>query len=185
MKEHQQVAEGDSGTKPSQDAVAREAYAIYLKQDQPKGHDVENWLEAETKLGAKHKMPHAGPEHHAQGVLSWIGILLSTGKWIAVDSPSSSKSETTFLATNIVLWLSPVAPSKVLEAARALVPVLERGGLPAVVLSSGWGPQPDAAPPELIRVVIFKKGPRMTVTGNRITFDSSPTALFFGNGPPR
>ena len=89
------------------------------------------------------------------------------------------------MATNIVLWVSPTAPEVVLEAARALVPAMERGGLPAVVLQSGWGPQTDVAPPELIRVVIFKKGPRMTVTGNMITFEGLPTTQFFGNGPPR
>ena len=118
------------------------------------------------------------------GVLSWIGILLGTAKWKAEATPPSIRSELTFQATNIVLWLSPTAANRVLEAARALVPVLEHGGLPAVVLKSGWGPEPDAAQPELIRVVIFRKGPRMTVTGNMITFEGLPTRLFFGSGPP-
>ena len=117
-------------------------------------------------------------------VLSWIGLLLGTAEWRPEVAPSSFRSKLAFQATNIVLWVSPTAPNLVIEAARALVPALEHGGLPAVVLQSGWGPQPDAAPPELIRVVIFKKGPRMTVTGNRVTFEGSPMRLFFGDGPP-
>ena len=117
-------------------------------------------------------------------VLSWISILLGTADWRLEVAPSSPRSELTFQATNIVLWISPTAPNVVIEAARALVPALEHGGLPAVVLQSGWGQEPDAAPPELIRVVLFKKGPRMTVTGNVITFEGLPTRLFFGSGPP-
>jgi hypothetical protein len=117
-------------------------------------------------------------------ILSWISLLLGTAKWKLEAAPSSSRSELTFQATNIVLWVSPTAPNRVLEAARTLVPALERGGLPAVVLQSGWGPEPDAAPPELIRTVIFKKGPRMTVTGNMITFEGSASRMFFGSGRP-
>src|SRR5271157_1636483 len=118
-------------------------------------------------------------------VLSWVGILLGTANWRLETAPVSSiGSELKFQATNIVLWLSPTAPSRVIEAARALVPALEHGGLPAVVLQSGWGPEPDAASPDLIRVVIFKKGPRMTVTGNTVTFEGLPTQLLFGSGPP-
>jgi hypothetical protein len=117
-------------------------------------------------------------------VLSWIGMLLGTAEWRLEASPPSARSELTFQATNIVLWVSPTAPNVVIEAARALVPALEQGGLPTVVLQSGWGPKPDAAPPDLIRVVIFKKGPRMTVTGNMITFEGLPTELLFGDGPP-
>jgi hypothetical protein len=123
----------------------------------------------------------ADPER--SGVVSWIAILLGTATWELETARSSS--ELVFQATNIVLWVSPTAPNGVLEAARALVPALERGGLPAVVLQSAWGPQPDGAPPELIRVVIFKRGPRMTVTGNMVTFEGSPTQHFFGPGPPR
>lgn len=117
-------------------------------------------------------------------VLSWLGMLLGRAGWSLEASQASSPSELTLQATNIVLWVSPTAPAKVLEAARNLVQLLETAKLPAVVLQSGWGPKPDAAPPELIRVVIFKKGPRMVVTGNRITFEGSPTQFFFGDGPP-
>ena len=37
-------------SKPTQDEVARKAYAIYLKGGRPQGHDVRNWLEAERKM---------------------------------------------------------------------------------------------------------------------------------------
>jgi hypothetical protein len=123
-------------------------------------------------------------EPERSSVVSWIVILLGTANWKLEAALPSPRSELTFQATNIVLWVSPTAPNTVLEVARALVPVMERGGLPTVVLQSGWGPQPDVAPPELIRVVIFKRGPRMTVTGNMITFEGSPTQIFFGAGPP-
>jgi Cu2+-exporting ATPase len=63
MKEHTTKAEPE--TKPGQDEVAKKAYAIYLEEGRPQGHAVQNRLEAETKLGADHKTPHAGPDHHA------------------------------------------------------------------------------------------------------------------------
>jgi hypothetical protein len=117
-------------------------------------------------------------------VISWLVILLGEAKWKIEPAPESPTSELSFGATNIVLWVSPTAPKSVLDAARELIPTLDRAGLSAVVLQSGWGPKPEVAPPELIRVVIFKKGPRMTVTGNMITFEGSPSRLLFGDGPP-
>jgi hypothetical protein len=119
-------------------------------------------------------------------VLSWLGALLGAAKWGIETAPVSSIGpETRFMATNVVLWLSPTAPKKVSDAAHVLVSVLEDAGLESAVLQSGWGPQPDAAPPELIRVVIFKKGPRMVVTGNTTTFEASPTnTILFEQGPP-
>jgi hypothetical protein len=115
-------------------------------------------------------------------VLSWIVLLLGEAHWSAEPAPTAS--ELTFEATNIVLWLSPAAPDRVLEAAQAVIPIMERAGLPAVFIQSQWGPQPNVHPPELIRVVIFKKGPRMRVTGNMVTFEGLPTQLLFGPGPP-
>lgn len=118
-------------------------------------------------------------------VVSWVVVLLSDAKWKFEAAPNTGVRETSFQATNLVVWVSPSASANTMDAARALVPILESAGLSAVVLQSGWGPQPDAAPSELIRVVIFKKGPRMTVTGNLITFEGLPTRLFFGSGPPK
>ena len=38
---------------------------IHLEAGRPRGHAGQNRREVETKLGAEHKMPHAGPEHNA------------------------------------------------------------------------------------------------------------------------
>ncbi len=112
-------------------------------------------------------------------------MLLGEAGWKMESAPSHPFSELSFPATNIILWVSPTAPTKVLDAAHALISPLEKAGLPAIVLQSSWGPEPDSAPPELIRVVIFKKGPHMTVKGNAITWEGRPNSLFFGNGPPK
>ena len=56
MTEHEHPPKNTLGQKPAQDEVAKKAYAIYLKEGRPQGRDVQNWLEAESK------MPHAGPE---------------------------------------------------------------------------------------------------------------------------
>ena len=118
-------------------------------------------------------------------MLSWITVLLGTAGWKMEPAPSRPQSELSFPATNIVLWVSPTAPIKVLDAAHALISPLEKADLSAVVLQSAWGPQPDSAPPELIRVVIFRKGPRMTVNGNAISWEDRPNSLLFGTGPPK
>src|ERR1039458_6412423 len=65
MKEHDHTTKTEPDTKLGQDEVAKKAYAIYLEEGRPQGHAVQNWLDAETKLGADHKTPHAGPDHHA------------------------------------------------------------------------------------------------------------------------
>lgn len=118
------------------------------------------------------------------GVLSWISVLLGAAEWKMESAHASARPEIELSATNIVLWISPAAPENVVKATHALVPVLEHAGLDATAFQSAWGPPPDAAPPELMRVVIFKKGPRMVVTGNKITFEDLPTEMLFGPGPP-
>jgi len=82
MKEHEHATKDEPETKPAQDEVAKKAYAIYLKEGRPQGRDVENWLEAETKLEAEAKMPHAGPDHHAHMAADfrkrfWISLVLT------------------------------------------------------------------------------------------------------------
>jgi len=39
----------NSETEPVRDEVAKRAYALYLKEGRPSGHDVQNWLEAEAQ----------------------------------------------------------------------------------------------------------------------------------------
>ena len=65
MKEHEHATQHESETKPAQDEVAKKAHALYVEEGRPHGHAVQNWLAAETKLGAEHKPSHAGPDHHA------------------------------------------------------------------------------------------------------------------------
>ena len=82
MKEHEHATNDKPETKPAQDEVAKKAYDIYLKEGRPQGHDVQNWLAAETKLKAETKMPHAGPEHHAHMAADfrkrfWISLVLT------------------------------------------------------------------------------------------------------------
>ena len=64
MKEHEHATQHESETKPAQDEVAKKAYTLYVEEGRPQGHAVQNWLAAETKLGAEHKPPPVGPEHH-------------------------------------------------------------------------------------------------------------------------
>ena len=35
---------------PTQDEVAKKAYALYEKEGRPQGHDKQNWLEAEAQM---------------------------------------------------------------------------------------------------------------------------------------
>jgi hypothetical protein len=49
----------DPESKPTHDEVAVAAYYIYLKEGRPNGHDIANWLEAETKL-----LNEASDYHH-------------------------------------------------------------------------------------------------------------------------
>src|SRR5664279_3153557 len=82
MKEHEHAAQHEPETKPAQDEVAKKAYAIYVKEGRPQGHAVQNWLEAETKMGAEHKTPQAGPGHHDHMAADfqkrfWISLALT------------------------------------------------------------------------------------------------------------
>ncbi len=48
MKDHEHARpKKQPETKPAQDAAAKKAYGIYLKEGRPQGHDLRNWLEAE------------------------------------------------------------------------------------------------------------------------------------------
>lgn len=46
---------------PSTDEVAKRAYFSYLNHGSRPGHDVQNWLEAETQLHAEHYLPKKHP----------------------------------------------------------------------------------------------------------------------------
>ena len=72
MSEHDHAALAEPEAKPSQDEVAKKAYAIYLKEGRPQGHAEQNWADAEAQLRhtdvgqpdqPKHQDDHQG--HHA------------------------------------------------------------------------------------------------------------------------
>ena len=78
LKDHAEMPQ-ESGMKPARDEVARRAYAIYEKEGRPQGRDVQNWLEAESK------MPHSGHDHeghHAHMAADfrkrfWISLIVT------------------------------------------------------------------------------------------------------------
>lgn len=74
--EHNHNKPKNSEPKPSHDEMAKKGYDIYVKEDRPKGHDMQNWLKAETK------MHNSGPDHHANMVADfrkrfWISLILT------------------------------------------------------------------------------------------------------------
>ncbi len=76
MKEHDHLTRSKPETKPAHNEVAKKAYAIYQKEGRPQGRDVQNWLEAESKV------PPAGPGHHAHMAAEfrrrfWISLALT------------------------------------------------------------------------------------------------------------
>ena len=50
MSEHEHSAKDEPATKPTQDEVAKKAYAIYVKEGRPQGHADQNWSDAEAQL---------------------------------------------------------------------------------------------------------------------------------------
>jgi len=82
MKGHEHATKHEPDLEPAQNEVAKKAYAIYLKEGRPQGRDVQNWLEAETKLAAANKTPHDGPNHHADMAADfrmrfWISLVVT------------------------------------------------------------------------------------------------------------
>ena len=57
MNKHEHTAKNEPEAKPAHDEVAKQAYAIYLKEGRPQGHSKQNWREAEVQL------QHAGSDH--------------------------------------------------------------------------------------------------------------------------
>ncbi len=79
---HEHPGANEPENKPAEGEVAKSAYAIYVKEGRPQGRDVQNWLEAETKLGAPTKMPHTAPDHHAHMAADfqkrfWVSLVVT------------------------------------------------------------------------------------------------------------
>jgi Cu2+-exporting ATPase len=100
MSKHEHTAGHEPGNKPTQDDVAKKAYAIYVKEGRPQGHADQNWSDAEAQLkhaGAaqadpaepddehkdEHKNEHKGhQDHHAHMAADfrkrfWISLALT------------------------------------------------------------------------------------------------------------
>ncbi len=65
-----------SAKKPTEDDIAKQAYALYEKEGRPQGHDVQNWLEAESKAPSTPATPPQGEiwyNQSAEEVLAKLG----------------------------------------------------------------------------------------------------------------
>jgi Cu2+-exporting ATPase len=82
------TAKGEPTNMPTQDEVAKKAYAIYQKEGRPQGHAEQNWLEAQAQLqhagsGQPEHSEHAGhQDHHAHMATDfrkrfWIALVLT------------------------------------------------------------------------------------------------------------
>ena len=85
MNKHEHAAKNGPETKPAHDEVAKQAYAIYLKEGRPLGHSKQNWLEEEAQLqhaGSDHPHPQDHHGHHAHMAADfrkrfWISMVLT------------------------------------------------------------------------------------------------------------
>ena len=82
MDEHEHTAKDEPATQPTQDEVAKKAYAIYLKEGRPQGHAEQNWLAAEDQLQHTDSGHTDHKDHHAHMVADfrkrfWISLVLT------------------------------------------------------------------------------------------------------------
>ena len=92
MSEHEHAVKEEPGIKPTQDEVAKKAYAIYVKEGRPQGHADQNWADAEAELRhadagqaghPEHQDEHKGhQDHHAHMAEDfrkrfWISLILT------------------------------------------------------------------------------------------------------------
>ncbi|MEO8218956.1 MAG: DUF2934 domain-containing protein, partial [Acidobacteriota bacterium] len=93
MKEHEHTAK-DEKAGAAHDEVARKAYALYEKEGRPRGHDKQNWLEAEAQMSHTGPGPADHSGHHAHMAADfrkrfWISLALTLP--ILVLSPMLQK----------------------------------------------------------------------------------------------
>ena len=85
MNKHDHIPKDEPATKPTQDEVAKKAYAIYLKEGRPQGHAEQNWLEANAQLqqvGSDHPDHQDHQNQHAHMAADfrqrfWISLVLT------------------------------------------------------------------------------------------------------------
>ena len=100
MKEVEEPAKDAPETKPGHDEIAKKAYAIYLKEGRPQGHEVQNWLEAEAKAPPAEPAPPKAEAWHSQSADNVLAKFNSTTtglsaqeaeKRLAADGPNELK----------------------------------------------------------------------------------------------
>lgn len=85
MNGHEHTAKDEPPAKPTQEEVAKEAYAIYTKEVKPQGHAEQNWLASEAKLQLADSMhpDEAGRQGHHVHMAEdfrkrfWISLVLT------------------------------------------------------------------------------------------------------------
>src|SRR5664280_3597260 len=82
MNEHEHTAKDEPATQPTQNELAKKAYAIYLKEGRPQGHAEQNWLAAEDQLQHADSGHADHKDHHAHMVADfrkrfWISLVLT------------------------------------------------------------------------------------------------------------
>jgi cation transport ATPase len=85
MKVHEHPTKTEPETEPTQEEVAKKAYAIYQKEGRPQGRAEQNWLEAEAQMkhaGSEHSKQHHQHDHHAHMAADfrkrfWISLVLT------------------------------------------------------------------------------------------------------------
>ncbi len=80
MKKHDHESASPPDPQVAHDEISKKAYAIYVKEGRPTGHDKKNWLEAEAKT--KGKAPPNEVDHHAHMAADfrnrfWISLALT------------------------------------------------------------------------------------------------------------
>lgn len=144
------------------EAAARDAVAKAVAWRKPKRGLIKSLTGSLSKFsGQKFIIVFDAAEPERFNVFSWINLLLGTSGWNL--EPIPSRGELKVPLTNVGLWITPNAPDKVIAAARALGKALDAGGLPSKLFQIPFGPLPDTSPPELIRIVVYPKGPVMNV----------------------
>jgi P-type Cu2+ transporter len=82
MNEREHTGKDEPATKPTQEEVAKKAYAIYQKEGRPQGHAEQNWLEAEAQLQPVGSDHPDHQNHHAHMAADfrkrfWISLVLT------------------------------------------------------------------------------------------------------------
>ncbi|NDP40313.1 MAG: copper-translocating P-type ATPase [Rhodoferax sp.] len=96
MNEHEHAANDEATPKPTQDEVAKKAYALYEKEGRPQGHAEQHWSDAQAQLqpgsatrpeppahSDEHEEAHQGhQDHHAHMAADfrkrfWISLVLT------------------------------------------------------------------------------------------------------------